>query len=477
MALWQTYYTVTSLEDGLRLLAENRGKARIVAGGTDLVLELRHGRKVPVLIDITRVRGLDRIALGEDGLIHIGPMATHANVAASPLIQEKALPLAQACWGVGAPALRNRGTVAGNLITASPANDTITALMALDARLTLRSVRGERTVPLADFYLGVRRTVMEEDEILTDIAIPPLTADEVGTYLKMGLRKVLAIAVTNVAMVLTMEGTTVKQARITMGSVAPTIIRAPKAEAALAGQTLTDEVIAQAAALAAEEARPIDDVRGSAWLRKQEVEALVRKGLEAIREGHLRRDLPQPEAMVLLQGGHRFRPTLSGPTIAHHTDGDEPIQFVVNGENVTVRGANGKTLLHMLRDDLGLMGAKPGCEEGECGACTVWLDGAAVLSCLVPAPRAHGANVVTVEGLAKGGQLHPVQEAFVEEDAVQCGFCTPGFVMSAANLLEEQPHPTREQIVTALSGNLCRCTGYYKIIKAVEKAASKLDAE
>lgn len=178
--------------------------------------------------------------------------------------------------------------------------------------------------------------------------------------------------------------------------------------------------------------------------------------------------------MVRLWGKARGWPRLSGPMIAHNTNGDEPIQCVVNGECFTVHGANGKTLLRMLREDLGLMGTKAGCEEGECGACTVFLDGIATLSCLVPAPRAHGARIRTVEGLVKDEELHPVQQTFIEEDAVQCGYCTPGFVMSAAKLLQEIPNPTRDQIKTALSGNLCRCTGYYKIIRAVEKAAEKV---
>ena len=475
MNLWDVYYTATRLDDAVDLLGKYGDRACIIAGGTDLIIEIQHQTRAPeVVVDVTRVGGLDSIRMDEDGMVHLGPMVTHSQAAASPLLQQHALPLAQACWGVGAPALRNRGTIAGNLVTASPANDTITVLRALGAWLTLRSVRGSREVPIGEFYEGVRRTVIAPDEILSDIAFPASDDHQSGVYLKIGLRRALAIAVTNVAVVVTRGGDdSVTEARIALGSVAPTIIRAHEAEAALVGGPLTDARIGEAAALAAGAARPIDDVRGSAWYRKEEVEALVRRALEAILSGDARMELPRPEAMVKLWGKTRRWPRLSGPTIAHHADGDEPIQTVVNGQNVTVQGANGKSLLRMLRDDLGLTGSKVGCEEGECGACTIWLDGIATLACLTPAPRAHGACIRTVEGLAVEGELHPVQQAFIDEDAVQCGYCTPGFVMSAAKLLEEFPDPDREQIKMALSGNLCRCTGYYKIITAVEKAMKR----
>jgi carbon-monoxide dehydrogenase medium subunit len=377
---------------------------------------------------------------------------------------------------VGTPQLRNRGTIAGNLITGSPANDTITALWALDARLTLSSVRGERTLSFDEFYRGVRQTALAPDEMVTDIAFPTLGPNQRGTFAKLALRRTHAIALVNVAAVIGLDGETVTEACITMGSVAPTVIRARGAEGALVGRPLTDASISASADLAIETTACITDVRAGCDYREDMVRVLVRRCLAALRDQRERAELPAAPPMLWGKANGRF-PRLAGETICHHDAGTEPIECTVNGENVVVQKAGGKTLLQMLRDDLGLTGTKEGCGEGECGACTVWLDGVAVLACLTPAPRAHGAQVTTVEGLVRpikgeaASPLHPVQQAFIDEGAVQCGFCTPGFVMAGASLLEEIPQPTREQILAGLTGNLCRCTGYAKIVRAIEKAA------
>lgn len=153
------------------------------------------------------------------------------------------------------------------------------------------------------------------------------------------------------------------------------------------------------------------------------------------------------------------------------------IEFILNGESAEVAFAPHKTLLEVLREDLNLMGTKHGCELGECGTCAVLVDGRSVLSCLALGLDMEGREVRTVEGMAVGGVLHPLQETFADLGAAQCGYCTPGFLLVAEELLGKNPQPTREEIKEALAGNLCRCTGYIKIYEAVELAAARMRGE
>ena len=150
------------------------------------------------------------------------------------------------------------------------------------------------------------------------------------------------------------------------------------------------------------------------------------------------------------------------------------LRMKVNGQAVEVQVEPTWTLLRALREKLGLTGTKKGCEQGDCGACTVLLDGQAVNACLVLAPQAEGKEVETVEGLGTPDRLHPLQKSFIQHGAVQCGFCTPGMLMSAVALLRKNPHPNAEEIKRGISGNLCRCTGYQNIVKAVQYAAQKM---
>ena len=474
--MWKAYYSVSTLREALELLHQYRQEARIVAGGTDLIIEMERGQhpQLQVLIDITRVKGLDQISL-QDGIVTLGPLVTHNHVVASQLIRDRALPLAQASWKVGAPQIRNRATIAGNLITASPANDTITPLIAMGAELTMSSLDGERVVALHDFYSGFRQTVMKPNELLRAIRFPAFKRNQRGVFLKLGLRRAQAISVVDAAVVLTRDDSDrVASAAITLGSVAPTIIRAPAAEAYLFGKRLTDDAIRQAGRIAAQSATPIDDVRGSADYRQEMVKVLVVRALRQLAKEEVASGLPERPPMLWGKDCAVVKRGLSA-RIMHYPD--SPIRSLVNGVPVSIDSGQGKSLLHWLRDDVKLPGAKEGCAEGECGACTVFLDDVAVMACMVHAPRAHDAEIVTVEGLAEAESLHPIQSAFIDEAAVQCGYCTPGFLMAGAKLLEEFDNPDSEQINYGISGNLCRCTGYYKIVNAFHAAGKVKDMQ
>ena len=232
------YVAPTSLEAALDLLAQHGERARAIAGGTDLLVELDRGAHtgVDVLVDLSRIAGLDAITVDTSaahsngvgaGVIHLGALTTHSQVVESAACLELALPLAQACWEVGSPQLRNRATVAGNVITASPANDTISALLAIGADVHVASSTTRRTLPIGEFITGFRSTALAADELVTGISVPALGSDQRGVYVKAGLRRAQAISVVHLTAIVTLDGDLVTDAVIALGSVAPTVVLVP----------------------------------------------------------------------------------------------------------------------------------------------------------------------------------------------------------------------------------------------------------
>jgi xanthine dehydrogenase iron-sulfur cluster and FAD-binding subunit A len=474
--MWHEVIRPVSLDEALGVLAERGSGARVVAGGTDVLVELQRGVKpTAALIDVSALSELKYVRRAGD-TIALGGLATHNDVLAAPFAQSAMLPLAQACVEVGAPQIRTRGTIAGNLVTASPANDTIAPLIALEAEIVLASAHGERTLALLDFYTGFRRTALRAEELVREVRFRALDETRRGIFLKLGLRRAQAISVIDLALVVELAADgTVREARIALGCLAPTVVRAPGAEAFLRGARLDAATCAEAGRRACADAAPIDDVRGTAGYRLATLAALVAQGLERIADG--REAAGYPARPVLLETpaprGHATNGAGSGGTAPRFSGS---IATTINGMPHVLEDAQRKTLLNALRENAGLTGAKEGCAEGECGACTVWLDGAAVMSCLVPATQAHGVTVTTIEGLANGDELHPLQQAYIDCGAVQCGFCIPGMLMAGAKLLDERSAPGLDEHRAAISGNICRCTGYRKILDAMEQGARELAA-
>ena len=464
------YIAPESLEDALEVLAAHAPSARPIAGGTDLLLELSRGARtgIDALVDLSVLDGLDTIT-ETGGRIELGPLVTHGDVVGWERMLDVGLPLAQACLEVGGPQLRNRATIVGNIVTASPANDTISALYALGADVTLASASGgERTLPIEEFFTGFRTTALQPGELVTRVAFDALgDGTRRGIFVKLGLRKAQAISVVHAAAVVTDAGDgTVVDLSVALGSVGPTIEMVPAAASIAAGRPLA-EAASEVAAAARAAVTPIDDLRSTAEYRSRTTEVVVERALLSLAARTEADTWPErPPRLVAANGASAAAG--AGRLPRREITDASTISATINGQERSASNAARRTLLDWLRFDLGLTGTKEGCAEGECGACTVHLDGQAVLACLMPAARADGAVITTVEGVAPSeGGLHPVQQALADCEGVQCGFCTPGFVMSSVMLASEEPDPTRAQVEHGLAGNLCRCTGYYSIIEAL----------
>jgi carbon-monoxide dehydrogenase medium subunit len=274
------YVAARDLAHALALLAEHGAGAKLLAGGTDLLVELEAAARVPqVIVDISRLAEFKGIALTEEGL-RIGALATHSDIMRSPVMREQFPALVEAAHTIGAVQTRNLGTLAGNLVTCVPSMDSGPTLLALDAEVVTASPHGEKRMPLAELFVGPRKTSLAADEIVTEILIPKASVGKPAAFLKFGLRKGQALALVNVAAAFWAEGGKFVEPRIALGAVAPTVMCAPRAEAFLAGKPISLEAMAEAGRIAATETKPISDFRASADYRRDLIETLTRRALE-----------------------------------------------------------------------------------------------------------------------------------------------------------------------------------------------------
>ena len=270
------YFAPADIGDALKLLVDYGDKAIVLAGGTDLVPAINYYELKPENLIYIGNLGIDGIK-EENGKLVLGAAATTASIAASDLVAQKAPTLAQAASLSGSVATRTVATVGGNLANASPAADLGCALMGMDAEIVLASAKGNRTVPISEFFTGPGETVRNPDELLQEIRVPVAAGNT--AFLKLGRRKALTISVANTAVYLKMDGKKCGEARIALGAMAPTLLRCSKAEEMIKGKTLDTTAIGECAAQAVAESAPIDDQRGTAWYRMRAGEALVGRAL------------------------------------------------------------------------------------------------------------------------------------------------------------------------------------------------------
>ena len=458
------YLRPATLADAISALAQHSEGARIMAGGTNLIVDMKLEKASPsVVIDLSGLHELVGIR-EEAGTIRIGALTPIRVLATSALLWEKATALAEAAAAFGSTQIAMRGTIGGNVCNGSPASDTVPALLVLEAEAVLVGLDGERTVAVGDLLDSPGKTRVRTGEILKEIRLSATGNQTTSGFLKLS-RVRADLSKVSVAVRLVREGEAIRTARIELGSVGPTVLRARRTEAALSGKTFSEGTLLEAARLVSDEVQPIDDVRSTADYRRMAAVALV---YDAIMQTWNRFDTEphKPRASAI-----STTPTTTG---SWQVEAGETVEIglSVNGERRVLEVAPNELLLNVLRERLELTGTKYGCGIGECGACTIWLNGEPVLGCLVLAVSADGGDVRTVEGLAApDGTLDPLQEAFIEENAFQCGYCTPGMLMMTKKLLEEIPEPTEDEIRDYLKGNRCRCTGYASIVRAVNSVA------
>jgi len=463
------YLEPGSLEEAISMLSDYGDRAQVMAGGTNLVVWMKMEQLEPeYVINMAKLPGLAGVSL-QDGRLDIGALTKIRAARNAPEIQADYTALAEACASFGSTQIQLMGTIGGNLCNGSPASDTVPALVAFGAELALTGPDGGRVIPVEEFLVGPGKVALKDGELLVSVRLQPPQPGTGSAFIKIS-RVAADLAKVNAAAVLVREGDLIADCRLALGSVGPTVLRARKAEKLLIGKPFSAELALEAGKMASQEITPIDDVRSTAWYRREVVKALTHDVLQMAwkRAGRGAEETRRQGAEEQREQGE-IRNTLHVSCITYHE-----IELTVNGVRHRLIVQPNELLLNVLRERLELTGSKYGCGVGECGACTVQLNGEPALSCLVLAIAADGSEVLTVEGLqGADGSLDPLQEAFIEHNAFQCGYCTPGMLMMTKKLLRENPSPTEDEIRDHLKGNRCRCTGFASIVRAVMSCAQE----
>ena len=482
-----SYQRPATLDAALQVLSSSA--PTVIAGGTDFY-PARVGHYIDEdILDITAIDGLRGFQESNEHF-HIGAATTWNDVIKADL-PPYFLGLQLAAREVGGAQVQNTGTVCGNVCNASPAADGVPPLLTLDAEVEIASAAGERRVALDRFITGNRQTELGAGELVTGLRIPKVGQPARATFFKLGARRYLVISIVMVAVVIeTNHEGTVASARIAVGACSEVAQRLTQLEEELVGQPISAGLSSVVGPEHLDKLAPIYDVRGTAAYRLDAAPTCVRRALVEVGNNsdsgaELSLD-PHPNPLpkagegaqaALMEAGSPLpphNPYLGGEGQGEGKNVSPSTSFDVNGDSVTVAAPLISRLADVLRDELGLTGTKIGCNAGDCGACTVLLDGRQVCACMVPLGQVAGRQVATIEGLAENGALSRLQAAFDSEGATQCGICTPGMLMAATELLRNKNGAlvTEEEVNDAIGGVLCRCTGYRNIVSAILTASN-----
>ena len=442
------YHDPRTVDEALSLLGCYGDEAKVLAGGQSLMPVLNFRLSVPsVLIDINRVSELAYIR-HQPGQLRIGAVTRQRQIEFSELVSQHAPLLHRATRLIGHLPIRTRGTIGGSMVHADPAAEYPTVAVALGAEFVVRGPRGSRVVAAEDFFVGYLSTALMPDELLLEVRFPTVCSSYGQAFVEFA-RRHGDFALVGIAALLEVRDDRCRSARLATAGLGLTTGPAPGGRA---------------------DAHPRRAERGQP---PGGGHAGGRTGRAGQRPARLGRVPASPDPGTQSAGD----PTGCGlpPGVRAMTD-RRSVQLTINGVTYSGHVEPRTLLVDFLRHDLGLTGSHVGCEHGVCGACTILVNGEAVRSCLMLAVQADGARLLTVEGLAQDGQLHPLQDAFREHHGLQCGFCTPGMLLTAYDLLQTHPTPSEQDIRAGLSAVLCRCTGYQGIVEAVQAAAKRLKA-
>jgi len=424
------YEAPRSLDEAIGLLHDT-DDAKVLAGGQSLMPMLNFRLARPAaLVDVNRVAALAYVR-EDDGVVAFGAMTRQRTIEFSPMVAARLPLLREATRWVGHLPIRSRGTIGGSIAHADPSAEYPAVLTALGGEVIVQGPRGRRTVKAADLFEGYLTTSLGPEELLVEVRLPAMPAGA-GYAFEEFARRHGDFAIVGIAAMVVRDG----------------------ARCAVAA------------------ARGRGDPRARRPRRRRGGGGRRPRG-RARRPGRRR---PRLGGVPPPSDRRPDRPRAEARDRGGDVVTETPIRLTVNGVPRTGQCVVRKLLVDFLREDLALTGTHVGCEHGICGACTVLVNGQAARSCLMLAVQADGAEITTVEGLMQNGALHPLQAAFRRHHGLQCGFCTPGMLLTALDLLRVKPDPTEAEIREGLSAVLCRCTGYHGIVKAVQAAAPELRA-